>query len=371
MLAKPTKSITEILDQFDDNKEFTCEYKYDGERAQVHLMDDGSLKIYSRNSEDMTGRYPDLIDVMEELKNLNPEIKSFILDCECVAYDVGKDKILPFQVLSTRKRKDVKEEDIKVRICLFAFDMLLFNGESLLRKSLKERREYLHNNLKTIKTKFQFATKMDSRDINEIDQFLTQSIKDSCEGLMIKALNGPPSHYEPSKRSNNWLKLKKDYLEGIGDSLDLIVIGGYIGKGKRTGTYGGFLLGSYNQDTGEIESICKIGTGFSDELLAQLATLLKPKELEKPKASVIYSIGNSNAVPDVWFEPEVLFEVKVADFTTSPVYKAGYRYLELSGDRGISLRFPRFIQIRDDKDVEDATSSEQIVEMYQNQASLQ
>ncbi|KAH3662369.1 hypothetical protein OGAPHI_005621 [Ogataea philodendri] len=368
MLAKPTKSITEILDQF-ENQEFTCEYKYDGERAQVHLLPDGTLRVYSRSSENMTQRYPDLIPVVEELKRLNPGVESFILDCECVAWDKKQEKILPFQILSTRKRKDVKEEDITVQVCLFAFDILLYNGESLIKMSLKERREYMYDNLKVIPGKFRFSEKLDSSDLDVITKFLDQSVKDACEGLMIKTLNGQDSLYEPSKRSRNWLKLKKDYLEGVGDSLDLVVIGAYVGKGKRTGGYGGFLLASYNTDTGEYEAICKIGTGFSDEMFATLTEKLKPTEVAEPKGSIIYDKTSSRGAPEIWFEPTMLFEVKVADFTESPVYKAGASLLG-DGSKGVSLRFPRFIRIRDDKALEDATSSEQIVELYEKQANL-
>lgn len=369
MLAKPTKSISEILDTL-QGKRFTCEYKYDGERAQLHLTENGDIFIYSRNSENMTERYPDLVPVVNLLKESNCNLGSLILDCECVAWDLKTEKILPFQILSTRKRKDVQEKDIQVQVCLFAFDILYFNGNSLIQKPLSERREYMLENLKPIPGKFQFATKMDTDNVEAITKFLDDSVHDACEGLMIKTLDGKDSWYEPSKRSRNWLKLKKDYLDGVGDSLDLVVIGGYIGKGKRTGWYGGFLLAAYNQDTGDYETVCKIGTGFSEELLQKLHDVLKPTEMEKPKPSFVYDTNNSNAKPDVWFEPTTLFEVKIADLTTSPVYKCGATYIG-DGEKGISLRFPRFIQLRTDKSPEDATSSDQIVEMYNSQASLQ
>ncbi|ODV94097.1 hypothetical protein PACTADRAFT_50983 [Pachysolen tannophilus NRRL Y-2460] len=366
MLAKPTKSITEILDRFHDVK-FTCEYKYDGERCQLHLLDDGSIKIFSRNSEDMSERYPDLIDVIQNLKQVNSDLRNLILDCEAVAYNREEKTIMPFQVLSTRKRKDVQAKDIKVRVCLFAFDLLFFNGEPLITKSLSERREIMKENLHLMEGEFEFATSMDTSNIEEIQTFLDLSVKNSCEGLMVKMLEGKESAYEPSKRSRNWLKLKKDYLQGVGDSLDLAVIGAYIGKGKRTGWYGGFLLASYNQDTGEYETTCKIGTGFSEEMLAKLYEQLKPTEIPRPKPFYVYDNNNSNAVPDVWFEPSMVFEVLTADLSLSPIYKAGASTF----GKGISLRFPRFLRIRDDKNVDDATSSEQIIELYQKQANAQ
>lgn len=371
MLAKPTKSISEVLDRF-QGEEFTCEYKYDGERAQIHLLPTGEVKIYSRNSEDMSQRYPDLVAIIKDFVKSNVEDsetaspKSLILDCEAVAWDRETKKILPFQVLSTRKRKGVDEKDIKVHICLFAFDILYFNGKSLITLSLKERRGVLSENLKPIEGKFQFATAKNSSNLDELQQFLDQSVKDACEGLMVKMLNGFESFYEPSKRSRNWLKLKKDYLAGVGDSLDLVVVGAYNGRGKRTGTYGGFLLASYNDDTGEYETTCKIGTGFSDEDLSSIYAKLQPTEISAAKKYVIYDTTNSNAVPDVWFEPSMVFEVLTADLSLSPIYKAANQQY----GKGISLRFPRFLRIRDDKGIEDATSSSQVAEFYERQASV-
>ncbi|KAI5959604.1 cdc17 [Candida pseudojiufengensis] len=361
MLAKPTKSMGEVLDRFQDEK-FTCEYKYDGERAQVHLLPDGTVRIYSRNSENMSERYPDLITVIKEFSKTQ-EHTSMILDCEAVAWDRINEKILPFQVLSTRKRKDVEEKDIKVHICLFAFDLLYYNDQSLITKPLNERREIMIKHLKPLEGKFQFATAKDSTSLEVLQQFLDQSIRDSCEGLMVKMLEGTESYYEPSKRSRNWLKLKKDYLDGVGDSLDLVVIGAYNGKGKRTGAYGGFLLASYNQDTGDLETTCKIGTGFSDEDLANLYQKLHPTEVSNPKSNIVYDKNNANAKPDVWFDPSMLFEILTADLSLSPIYKAAHQQY----GKGISLRFPRFIRVRDDKGVEDATSSTEVAEFYERQ----
>jgi DNA ligase-1 len=364
MLAKPTKAVTEVLDRF-QGEEFTSEYKYDGERAQIHLLGNGQVRIYSRNSEDMSQRYPDLVSIITDLTKQS-NIPTMIMDCEAVAWDREHSRILPFQVLSTRKRKDVNEKDIKVHICLFAFDLLYFNDEPLITKSLAQRREILFNNIKPIPGKLQLATYKNSSSLEELQQFLDQSVKDSCEGLMVKMLNGSDSFYEPSKRSRNWLKLKKDYLAGVGDSLDLVVIGAYYGRGKRTGAYGGLLLASYNQDTGEYETTCKIGTGFSDEDLANFYTKLQPTEISTPKSFYVYDTTNSNAKPDVWFEPTTVIEVLTADLSLSPIYKAGHQQY----GKGISLRFPRFIRVRDDKSVEDATNSTEVVEFYERQSNL-
>lgn len=364
MLAKPTKAITEILDKFSGTL-FTCEYKYDGERAQIHLLNNGAIKIYSRNSEDMTQRYPDLIETLKHFIKPEANVKSLILDTEAVAWDRTEKKILPFQVLTTRKRKDVKLEDIKVQICIFAFDILCINDEPLIQKSFKERRKIMFDNLNILPGQFDFAIHRNLDNIEDIQHFLDQSIKDSCEGLMVKSLEGT---YEPSQRSSNWLKLKKDYLQGIGDSIDLVVLGGYYGKGKRTGFYGGFLLGCYNAETGEYETTCKIGTGFSDQDLKDLYEKLFQKVLAEPKTYYVYDTDNSNSKPDVWFEPTLVFEVLTADLSLSPVYKAGSASMESS--KGISLRFPRFLRVRDDKGPEDATNSDQLIELYENQINV-
>ncbi|KAL9305404.1 DNA ligase 1 [Arabidopsis thaliana] len=209
MLAKPTKGVAEILNKFQDIV-FTCEYKYDGERAQIHFMEDGTFEIYSRNAERNTGKYPDVALALSRLKK--PSVKSFILDCEVVAFDREKKKILPFQILSTRARKNVNVNDIKVGVCIFAFDMLYLNGQQLIQENLKIRREKLYESFEEDPGYFQFATAVTSNDIDEIQKFLDASVDVGCEGLIIKTLDSDAT-YEPAKRSNNWLKLKKDYMD--------------------------------------------------------------------------------------------------------------------------------------------------------------
>ena len=385
MLAKPTKSIGEVLDRF-EGKDFTCEYKYDGERAQIHFVahdadeeftataapaagksDRGIANIFSRNSEDLSKKYPDILSKLPTW--VKKGTKSFVLDCETVAWDVEKKTVLPFQQLMTRKKKDVKIEDVKVKVCVFAFDLLYLDGEALVNKPFRERREHMYSAFEEVEGEFIFAKYGNTREIEEIQTLLEDSVKASCEGLMVKMLDGVESHYEPSRRSQNWLKVKKDYLAGVGDSLDLVVLGAYYGKGKRTSVYGAFLLACYNSNTEKYESVCNIGTGFSEALLSELHDTLSPLVIDRPKPFYEHSPGK-NDQPDVWFEPKFVWEVKTADLTLSPRYRAAASEVGDGTHKGVSLRFPRYIQAREDKKPDDATSSRQVAEMYRKQESV-
>ena len=447
MLAKPTKGLSEVLDRF-SNCAFTCEYKYDGERAQIHMMADGSVHVFSRNSEDNSTKYPDIAALMPRAAKAG--VTSAILDAEAVAVDAKTGAIQPFQVLSTRKRKDVGSADeVTVKVCVYAFDLLYLNGESYLQRPLSARREALHNSFEVLPHEFQFAVSSDAADVEELQgcallrgsirrpirrppppafgrrrggdgagtgrrwdgdgvgtgcewgggglgtarfpchlrlpllaakpsarlavpaiptAVLEASIKGNCEGLMVKTLDVDAT-YEPSRRSLNWLKVKKDYLQGMTDSCDLVPIGAYFGKGKRTGVYGAYLIACYNPDDESYESVCKIGTGFNDAALESLHAALSEKTIDAPRAYYRTPDWAANQMPDVWFEPCQVWEVLAADLSISPVHMAAAGLVD--SQKGIALRFPRYLRTRDDKGVEDATSSEQIAQMYQDQACTQ
>ncbi|KAJ0623557.1 putative DNA ligase (ATP) [Helianthus annuus] len=327
MLAKPTKGVSEILDKF-QNMEFTCEYKYDGERAQIHYLEDGTVQIYSRNAERNTEKFPDVI-------------------------------------LSMRARKNVVMSDIKVDVCIYAFDLLYLNGKQLLHEQLITRRERLYESFEEECGYFQLATAITSNDLEEIQAFLDTAVNASCEGLIIKTLTQDAT-YEPAKRSNNWLKLKKDYMDTIGDSLDLVPIAAFHGRGKRVGGYGAFLLACYDINKDEYQTICKIGTGFSEAMLEERSKSLSLKVIPKPKSYYRYS---DTINPDVWFEASEVWEVKAADLTISPVYCAALGAVD--PNKGISLRFPRLLRVREDKGPEEASSSEMVADMYNAQKHTQ
>ncbi|KAI3870872.1 hypothetical protein MKW92_001661 [Papaver armeniacum] len=347
MLAKPIKGVSEILDKF-QNREITCEYKYDGEH--IH-----------RNSERNTGKFPDVIQSVQRFKK--PSVSSFVLDCEIVAFDRKNNRILSFQELSSRARKNVSIDDITVPVCIFAFDILYLNGEQLLEKQLNVRREHLYDSFVEVPGEFKFVKALTSNDPKAIQRFLDTAIVERCEGVVVKTLSTEAT-YEPAKKSNNWLKLKKDYMDSTGDSFDLVPIGAFHGKGKRAGGYGGFLLACYDDEKEEFQCICKTGTGFSEDVLEELSSSLRSQVIPRPKSYYRFTDATK---PDVWFQPTEVWEVKGADLTVSPVYLAAAGGVDAT--KGISLRFPRFLHVREDKKPEEATTADEVVAMYRAQTN--
>jgi DNA ligase 1 len=356
-LAQPTNGITTILNRF-QGKRFTCEYKYDGERAQIHYRKGNGFQIFSRNSETHTTKYPDVIQMMPSVFNAE-ETTSFIIDAEVVAVDENG-SLQAFQVLQHRGRKNIDLKDVTIHVCIFAFDIMYYNDAPVLHKTLTQRRELLASVFTVLDGKFRFAQSIDSEDTEEMQRFLEKSIVDGCEGLMVKTLD-VEAEYTPAKRSRYWLKLKKDYMEGATDTLDLVAMGAYFGKGKRTGVFGGFLLGCYDAESDEYQSVCKIGTGFSDDMLESLTETLTP--LTVPGMPQYY---RTNDKPDVWLTESQVWEVRAADLSISPVHFGGYGLVD--PNRGIALRFPRFLRVRDDKGPTNATSAQQVADMYRQQS---
>ena len=364
MLAKPTKSIQEVLKRL-NGLAFTCEYKYDGERAQIHMSADGTTKVFSRNLLETTGKFPEVPQFIQQAA-VTDKVQSFVLDAEVVAFNPKTGLLVPFQVLSTRKKTQETSEVAKVQIIVQAFDLMYLNGKSLLDQSLKERRKQMMEHFLPVEGKFQYAVALDfveDGDTTALEIFLDNAVKGQCEGLMVKTMEDV---YEPSRRSLNWLKLKKDYLDGLGDSLDLVPLGAYYGKGKRTGVYGAYLLGCYDEDTEEFQSVCKIGTGFSDEDLKTLSDNLNKHKIDVKSSQ--YNVSDVLAC-DVWFDAVQVWEIKAADLSKSSTHRGARGKVGEEG-RGIGLRFPRFERLRDDKKPEQATTSEQVLEMYYQQDAV-
>jgi len=208
----------------------------------------------------------------------------------------------------------------------------------------------------------------DIGSFSEVEQVLADAVSRGCEGLMVKGLN-ENSVYEPGTRSFNWLKLKKDYLSSdfasrlLPDTLDLVPIGAFFGSGKRKGLFGSFLLACFDKENSEFQTVCKLGTGFSDQFLKTQTESLKKILLKDPLPNFRYKVK-----PDVWLNPQIVWEVQAADLSISPTHTSAWG--TVVKDKGISLRFPRFLKERPDKSIHDLTSSEEIFSFYQSQTLI-
>ncbi|KAJ3286527.1 hypothetical protein HK104_008985 [Borealophlyctis nickersoniae] len=373
MLGKITRDLADVFEKLQGVK-FCADFKYDGQRAQIHRSETGTITIFSRHLETITTKYPDIVSLIPTI--LAPSTTSFIIDTEVVAID-DQGVVQPFQTLSNRGRKNVEMKDVKVGVKVYGFDLMYLNGVSLLKSPFRLRRDAMREAFKEVEGRFGFVPQIESSDADEIQEFLTKSLAAGCEGLMVKVLDAPAgtaeknngllATYEPDKRSGSWLKVKKDYLESLADSFDLVPIGAWYGNGRKAGWYSPFLMACYNPETEMYETVCKCMSGFTDAFYKQkLAKYTKESGnvLDHPKNYYAVSEGLR---PDVWFLPiEVpVWEIRGADLTLSPVHLAAAGKADPA--RGISLRFPRFIREREDKSPEDATTPDQIVEMFHKQ----
>ena len=351
MLADRIKSGEDAVKKFQDD--FAAEYKLDGERAQIHKQKN-TIIIFSRSLENITSYYPDIVEKIS--KTIISE--NVILEAEVVAMNSNSGDFLPFQELMHRRRKyEIDEAVTKYPITVNFFDILFSDGKNCMEMIYAERRKLLEKIIK----EDEFARLIPMSIINSKEQvleILENSINAGCEGLMLKQMN---STYRAGIRGSNWLKLKREYQNDLGDSLDLIVVGAFFGKGRRTGKYGTLLVATYNDEDDTFPSICKVGTGFTDESLDQLYQILSPKVTLKKNPKIV-----SEMEADVWFEPELIIEIVASEITQSPIHKTALN--KIKENTGLALRFPKFTgKIRTEKNSEDASTDEEVIALYKVQ----
>jgi len=354
MLADRVKSEAEAIKKMPQL--FAAEYKLDGERVQIHKQMN-KIILFSRRLENITQYYPDIIENIG--KSIN--VDEGIFEAEIVPINENTGEFLPFQELMHRRRKHKLEKAVlQYPITVNFFDVLYFDDRSCLNLEYTKRREILEKVVKEDNFSKLVPTLLVKNE-NEIEDFLENSINSGCEGLMLKT---PNAVYRAGARGNNWLKLKREYRNELGDSLDLIVIGAYFGRGRRTGLYGTLLLGTYNPENDTFPSICKVGTGFTDESLDQLYQILSNKVILKKNSRVV-----SEMEADVWLEPELVLEVVASEITLSPIHKTGLNLVRKNS--GFALRFPKFTgKIRYEKAVEDASTHDEVLALYKNQSKI-
>ncbi|MEM4160908.1 MAG: ATP-dependent DNA ligase, partial [Thermoplasmata archaeon] len=355
MLAERAGSIEEIFERHGTS--FAAEYKYDGLRIQAHIREDGNVTLFSRRMENLTTQFPDVIENLRE----SFRGKDGIFEGECVPVDLATEEMLPFQEISRRRGRKygIEETMEEIPVCLFLFDCLYLDGKEYIKEDYLKRRMALENAFRTTeRIKFSTMRIVESRE--KCEEFFNEAIGAGCEGIMAKSI-AKESIYKPGKRGFLWLKYKREYKSELTDTLDLVVLGAFAGRGRRAGTYGALLTGVYNEKTEKFETVCKLGTGFDDATLNKMPEMLGKFLLKAKPDNVV-----SRIEPDFWFSPNIVLEVRGAELTLSPVHTCAYN--EVRKGAGIAVRFPRFTgRWRDDKRAMDATTTGEIVEMYRKQ----
>ncbi|POR39262.1 DNA ligase [Tolypocladium paradoxum] len=420
MLGSITRDLSEMLTKL-QGRDFACEFKYDGQRAQIHCDEKGKVSIFSRHLELMTDKYPDLVELVPKIRGEG--VGSFIMEGEVVAVDRESGELKNFQTLTNRARKDVAIGSIKIDVCLFSFDLMYLNGQPLLDRPFRERRELLRSLFTEVPHHFAWVKSLDatSGDSESVLDFFKSATESKCEGIMVKILdnlpelpylgdaeaqphqdtekpstpksrskskqktkNGPAADgeekkvksrrkpllatYEPDKRLDSWLKVKKDYNSSF-DTLDLIPIAGWHGQGRKAKWWSPILLAVRNEESGTLEAVCKCISGFTDAFYTAKKEFYddgrESGEAKNTRSQKPGFVEYSGPSPDVWFEPQEVWEMAFADITLSPTYTAAIGLV--SDERGLSLRFPRFLKKRDDKNIDEASTNDFLAGLWRKQ----
>ncbi len=329
---------------------FAVEPKFDGFRCQVH-KEGKSIRIFSRNLEDFTSSFPDLVKgSLEEIS-----ATSVILEGEAIAFNPASGEFLPFQETTKRRRKyGVEEAAEKMPLKLFCFDLLYLNGKDITKEPYEERRDKLKKIIKDDSQTVLEAVGKHAHTAKELTTQFEEAITEGLEGVMIKKLDSP---YQAGARNFNWIKFKRMVGGELSDTVDCVLLGYILGTGKRTSFgVGGLLVGVYNDQEDRFESISRIGTGLTDEEWKKVKDMADRNKLDHKPARV-----ESLITPSVWVEPEIVLEIFADEITRSPLHAAG----KTETEPGYALRFPRLVSFRgDSKRPEDATTVEEIKKMF-------
>lgn len=363
VLSQKAQRVSGIEEAFERIPKVWAEFKFDGTRVQLHMDRNNTtkgstdlfgisgnnflIKTYTRNLEETTHQYPDIVEAAA--KQIKAD--SVILDGEAIGYDKESGEFLPFQETIQRKRKHgVAEAAKNIPLKYFVFDILFLNGKSLTGLPLRERRKILNTIIGDGETLI-VDEHLETENYDKLVEYFEIAKERSLEGLIVK---NPDDPYQAGARSYSWIKLKKADEKLLDDSVDCILLGYYHGKGVRSKFgIGGFLVGINDVKTGEIKTVTKVGTGLTDEewvKIKKMADVRKSKNL--PKNVVI----DKTLAPDVAIEPTIVLEIGADEISVSQNHTSGY-----------ALRFPRLIKFREDKSTSEATTLEEIKQMFKKQ----
>jgi DNA ligase 1 len=354
MAAERLKTMPEILERMEGR--VSLEYKYDGLRIQAHVPSKGEVRLFSRRLENLTAQFPDVVaNVRAQMKG-----KDCIVEGEAIAFDADG-RMRPFQDISRRRGRKAGIEAMakEMPVTLVLFDCIAQAGHSVMEEPLAERRRRLEKLVPAKDGLVRLSIQETVTSVEGIEEFFHRALEDGAEGIMCK---DPRAPYKAGSRGFAWVKFKADYQEGMADSMDLVAVGAFLGRGRRAGWYGALLMAAYDPEREVYQSVCKLGTGFSDEVLQGLKARFK--DVVSPKQPVRVESGLE---PDVWFDPNLVMEVEAAELTLSPTHRAGWGMVK--PDAGFAARFPRFTgRWRDDKAPDQATTVEELAEMYRMKA---
>ena len=354
MLCERLPAAKDILEKL--GGEGAAEYKYDGLRIQAHISPKG-VQLFSRRLENITDQFPDVAKLMQSCI----KAKVAIVEGECVAVDINTGDMLPFQVISQRRGRkyEIKRMSEEVPVTVFLFDALFLDGHDLTQSPYLQRRKELVKITKPL-DHVVVAQQFVTDDPKKLEQLMDEAVAAGCEGLVVKSVS-EQSTYQAGARGWLWIKYKRSYKAEVQDTFDLVPVGAFAGRGRRAGSYGALLMAVYNRKDDVFETLCKLGSGFTDQDLADL-----PKIMEKSATKRWNPRVNSLMEPDIWFVPSAVLEVAADEITLSPLHTCSRDVIRPNS--GLALRFPRFTgNWRKEKSAEDATSSQEALEMYQKQ----
>jgi len=321
--------------------------------CQLHKKGD-KVMIFSRRLENTTAAFPEVVEAVRK----NVKAKEAIIDSEALAYNETTGELYPFQYTIQRKRKHgVKEKSEEMPLHVFAFDLIYLDGEDMTEKPYHERRKELERIIKP--DGISLVESITTDDVKELKKWFTSAIERGMEGIVCKDPNSP---YKAGSRGFNWIKLKRSYKGELADTIDIVIVGYYLGKGARAEfKFGGLLGAVYDEDSDTFKTVTRVGTGFSEEMMKKLEKMLDPIVVKNKPARV-----DAIVEPDFWVKPTYVITVKADEITESPMHTAGRK-----GETGYALRFPRMIgDIREDKAPEDATSVAELIRMFKLQKHI-
>jgi DNA ligase-1 len=324
----------------------TAEYKLDGERLQIHKQGNDVI-LFSRRLLDISEQYPDVCEVIRN----NIGVEKVILEGEVVAMDHFYEKMLPFQVLSKRRRKySIEEVSKEIPVCLFLFDLLKWEDNSYLERSLLERRTKLEEIVKE-SDELRLVKSATIKDTDELLDFFNEAREKGTEGIMAKSIR-VGSTYQAGNRGFLWIKLKG--LEGgkLKDTVDVVLVGAFYGRGRRKGVYGTYIGAVYDEQNDMFEAFTRIASGWTDDLMDTLMKEVKQYEVARKPNYV-----KCDDMPDVWIKPEIVIEIIGDEITISDKFSS----------LGYSMRFPVFQRLRLEKGPKDVTTVEEIKNLYEIQ----